>query len=390
MRSGLAGWALSVLIVWLGGCASAPSGDGVARFEAPSRQWVTDPAYYLQSVSGHLALLRASRPVAEWLDDPATPEGLRPRLALAQSIRTFATDVLHLPRNASYTRYADLQRRAVVWNVVAAPPHALALHTWCFPVAGCLGYKGFYDEAAARAFAARLPADWDVGVYPVPAYSTLGWTNWLGGDPLLNTFIHLPDGELARLIFHELAHQELYVAGDTAFSESFATAIERLGVDLWLAQAASSEARAAYQAYDARRQTFRALMRQTQARLQTLYAHADAERWPPDRIEADKARALEAFRQRYADLRTSWGGFAGYDLWAAQANNALFAVQAAYDEWVPAFEALFIAEDRDFRAFYRAVRELARLPRTEREDRLRFLASMRLREGYSSEPTNSM
>ncbi len=389
MRSGLAGWALSVLIVWLGGCASAPPGDGVARFEAPSRQWVTDPAYYLQSVSGHLALLRASRPVAEWLDDPATPEGLRPRLALAQSIRTFATDVLHLPRNASYTRYADLQRRAVVWNVVAAPPHALALHTWCFPVAGCLGYKGFYDEAAARAFAAGLPAPWDVGVYPVPAYSTLGWTDWLGGDPLLNTFIHWPDGELARLIFHELAHQTVYVAGDTAFNESFATAVERLGGALWLEQMASDEAREAYRVFDDQRQAFRRLTRETRARLQELYAQSVAETWPADRIETEKAQVLEAFRQRYAELRSSWGGFAGYDLWVEQANNALFAVQAAYDEWVPAFEALFIAEGRDFQAFYRAVRALARLSRPEREDHLRALAS-KAQAVHSSVSTSSM
>ena len=389
MRLSLAGWVGLVCAAGLGGCASTPPGDGVARFEAPVRQWVTDPAYYLQSVSGHLALLQASRPVAQWLDDPATPEALRQRLVLAQSIRTFASDVLHLPRNASYTRYADLQRRAVVWNVVAAPPYALALHTWCFPVAGCLGYKGFYDEAAARAFAASLPASWDVGVYPVPAYSTLGWTNWLGGDPLLNTFIHGPDGELARLIFHELAHQAVYVAGETTFNESFATAVERLGADLWLEREASDEARQAYRVFDDRRQAFRRLTRETRSRLQALYAQAAAEAWPTDRVETEKAQALERFRQRYAELRASWGGFAGYDPWVEQANNALFAAQAAYDEWVPAFEALFMAEGRDFQAFYRAVRALARLPRPEREQRLQALASG-LSAGHSSDSTNSM
>ena len=372
----------------LAGCAGTPSGDGVARYDEPTRQWVTDPAYYLQSVSGHLAVMRAARPVTDWLADPDTPERLRQRLVLAQSIRAFAADVLHLPRNASYTRYADLQRRAVVWNVVAAPPHALALHAWCFPVAGCMGYKGFYDEAAARAFAAGLPAHWDVGVYPVPAYSTLGWTNWLGGDPLLNTFIHLPDGELARLIFHELAHQLVYVAGDTAFNESFATAVERIGGALWLEQAASEEARAAYRVFDERRQAFRALTRQTRDALQALYTQAAQEGWPAGRTDAEKARIIEAFGQRYETLKAAWGGFAGYDEWVKQANNALFAIQAAYDEWVPAFEALFHEQGRDFAAFYRAVRELARLPRPQREARLQGLVSAAAL--HSSVPTRSM
>ena len=377
------------LFLMVSGCASAPAGDGLNRLDAPSRQWVTHPAYYLQSVGGHLALLQAARPVAEWLDDPPTPAALKQRLELAQSIRDFASDVLHLPRNASYTRFADLQRRAVVWNVVAAPPHALALHTWCFPVAGCLGYKGFYAETAARDFAATLPPEWDVGVYPVIAYSTLGWTNWLGGDPLLSTFMHLPDGELARLIFHELAHQQLFLSGDTAFNESFATAVERLGGALWLAQQASPRAREVYSTFDVRRQAFRALARETRLSLQGLYEQATAEAWPHHQTEAVKAQQLAAFRARYEALKASWSGFAGYDLWAEQANNALFAVQAAYDQWVPAFEALFEVEGRDFPRFYEAARALSRLPAEKREARLKGLMPTGQRI-HSSVSTSSM
>ena len=191
--------------------------------------------YYWQSLDGHVRLMAAARPLDDWLQDPAAPERLKERLRLAERIRDFASRELLLPDNPSYRRYADLRRPAAVWNVVAAPPLSLTLRTWCFPVTGCVGYRGWFDEAQARAEAEALRAQGlEVSVYPVPAYSTLGWSNWLGGDPLLNTFIRDTEGELARLIFHELAHQVVYARDDTAFNESFATAVERLGVARWI------------------------------------------------------------------------------------------------------------------------------------------------------------
>ncbi|MDE2456588.1 MAG: aminopeptidase, partial [Burkholderiales bacterium] len=200
--------------------------------------------YYAQALGGHLAVLRKSRPVSEWLADPATPAPLRARLELAERMRDYAVTALGLPDNASYRRYADLGRSAVVWNVVAAPELSLTLETWCFPVMGCVGYRGYYDKAAAEALGAELKAQgWEVEVYGVPAYSTLGWSNWLGGDPLLNTFIDWPDGELARLIFHELAHQVVYVKGDSTFNESFAVSVEQEGVKRWLAAHGTDEQR---------------------------------------------------------------------------------------------------------------------------------------------------
>ncbi len=321
----------------------------------------TGPGYYWQSIGGHLALMRAARPVDVWLADETTPTTLRERLVLAQRMRRFAVEELGLPDNASYTRYADLQRRAAVWNVVAAPPYELKLQQWCFPVAGCVGYRGYFDEATARRFAQGLDAGLEVAVYPVPAYSTLGWTNWLGGDPLLNTFIAYPEGELARILFHELAHQVVYVADDMVFNESFATAVERLGGERWMATQASAEAREAFARFEARRQQFRALTRDTRARLQQAYALGET----PVR-EAAKRAAMQDFHARYAALKAGWGGFAGYDAWALQANNALFAAQRAYDELVPGFLALHEREGRDFHRFYDAVRALARLPREQR------------------------
>lgn len=322
-----------------------------------------DPSYYWQSVSGHMALVRAARPVDDWLRDSQTSAALRLKLQQARQLRRFAVTELALPDNASYTRYAHLQRRAVVWNVVAAPDDALQLRQWCFLALGCVGYRGYFDEAQARAFADRVRRSepgLEVGVYPVPAYSTLGWTNWLGGDPLLSTFIGYPEGELARLIFHELAHQVVYVGDDTVFNESFATAVERLGGARWQA-VASAAARAEYARFDERRQQFRALARQTRVALRAAYA------WPErgQRLAA-KELAMTGFRSGYESLRASWDGYAGFDAWASQANNALFAAQAAYDELVPGFEALFEREGRDFARFYDAVRALSRLPKDER------------------------
>jgi predicted aminopeptidase len=334
----------------------------------------TDARYYLQSVGGHLQMLQAARPIDQWLDDAQTDPALKQRLALAQRMRRFAVTELYLPDNASYHRYADVQRKAVVWNVVAAPEFSLTLKTWCFPVAGCVGYRGYFKEADALEEAQALTAQGlEVSVYGVPAYSTLGWLNWVGGDPLLNTFIHYPEGELARMIFHELAHQVVYVPDDTLFNESFATAVERLGSERWLTQYGSPQAQKEYRTLEGRRQQFRALLRSTRVRLSAIYEKNPS----PDAAEttplAMKNKAMQDFRASYAQLKTSWGGFSGYDAWVARANNAAFGAQAAYDEWVPAFEALFAQQGQNWALFYAAVTRLSQLPEAERRRTLNHL-----------------
>ena len=333
-------------------------------------------SYYAQSIQGHLELMRAARPVSEWLNDPATSPDLRGRLELASRIRSFAGSDLALPENASYHRYADLKRRAAVWSVAAAPPDSLTLKTWCFPFVGCVGYRGYYDEAKARELGGQLSQQegLEVFVYGVPAYSTLGWLNWAGGDPLLSTFIHYPEGELARMIFHELAHQVVYVDDDTTFNESYATAVERLGVRQWLASRASDAARSEYASYDERRRAFRELTWRTRRELAELY-----EKKPVSSQEAAaqgmaKEQVMHRFRADYAALKKDWSatgaGFDGYDRWVAQANNASFGLQAVYDELVPGFEALFEQQGSDWRRFHAAVAELARLPKEERRRRI--------------------
>jgi predicted aminopeptidase len=333
--------------------------------------------YYAQAAQGHAELLHKARPVAELVADPATPAPLRERLLLSQRMRDFAVQALHLPDNASYRRYADLQREAVVWNVVAAPELGLQLKTWCFPVMGCVGYRGYYRAEPAQALAAELRAQgWETLVYGVPAYSTLGWSNWLGGDPLLNTFVNGAEIDLARLIFHELAHQVVYVADDTMFNESFATAVERIGSRLWLQQqgAGTVEAVLAAQAQrEQRQQDFRELTGRYRAQLDALYRSGE----PPEQQRLRKAGIMAAMRAEYQALKADrWGGFAGYDGWFERANNASFAVLAAYNALVPAFEALFERQGRDFRRFYAEVRRLGELPAAQRRAALAAAAGL--------------
>lgn len=348
--------ALAAFAVLAGGCSATGGGADSAL------------GFYAQAVGGHLDILQRTRPVSEWLADPETPEALRRRLQLSQRIRDFAVAELKLPDNRSYRGYADLRRDAAVWNVVAAPELSLTLKTWCFPMLGCVGYRGYFDRRRADALAESLRAQGlETSVYRVPAYSTLGWTDWLGGDPLLNTFIGWPEGELARVIFHELAHQVVYAADDTTFNESFATAVERIGGRRWLAQHAGTAAREEYLRFDARRQAFRRLAAATRESLRQLYA-GDL----PDAVKRRrKDEIMAAMRAEHAALKAgAWDGFSGYDSWFAQANNAALGVLGAYDELVPAFERLFEAGGGDFERFYARVAALAALPKPERHAKL--------------------
>jgi predicted aminopeptidase len=324
--------------------------------------------YIEQSAVGHYRLMSSARPVKEAIADPLVPEPLRMRLQLAERMRDFAVTELKLPDNASYRSYADLKRAAAVWNVVAAPELSLKLHTWCFPVVGCVGYRGYYDRESAEEAAAPLRADGlDVDVYPVPAYSTLGWLNWFGGDPLLSTFVEWPEGELARLMFHELAHQVAYAAGDTTFNESFATAVERIGGRRWLAENGTDEVRAQQAAIEQRRQDFHVLVRACRGELERLY-DSDV---PADEKRAGKAGILARLRADYETMkRERWNGFKGYDAWFAGVNNAALGAQGAYDDKVSTFEHLFVAEGSDFDRFYAEVKRLAALPKPERDAQL--------------------
>jgi predicted aminopeptidase len=281
----------------------------------------------------------AARPVGDWLADPATPAELRARLETAQHIREFASSRLALPQNGSYATYADLGRPYAVWNVYAAPRFSIEAKQECFPFAGCVSYRGFFSEEAARRHAARLREEGnDVYLGGVPAYSTLGWFD----DPLLSTFIRYPDVQLARLMFHELAHQRIYLKGDTAFNESFAVTVEEEGVKRWLEAFGRSGELEVLRAARLRRQEFALRVAQTRERL----AEAFSENIPEQAKLARKAEEWEKLRRDYPNSVP------------AEPNNAYLVSIALYTQLVPEFERLLAGCGGDLKAFFSRVEAL--------------------------------
>src|SRR5260221_5303707 len=296
-------------------------------------------SYYGQAVGGHLGLMAGARPVAELLEDPRTPPALRARLETAQRIRDFAVHELALPDNRSYRSYADLGRSFAVWNVVAAAALSVQPLPQCFPFAGCVAYRGFYSEDRAQRHADRLAeSGHDVFVGGVPAYSTLGWFD----DPLLSTFIHDPDWRLAGLVFHELAHQVVYVKGDTTFNESFAVVVEEEGVRRWLEMEKRSAEAEAFRSYQARRREFGARIQLLRRRLAEIYQQ-----------DISREEKLELKRREFERLRADYPR-----LVPAQINNAYLASIAIYTQRVPEFERL-LAGSGSLKEFYARVRERA-------------------------------
>jgi len=320
-------------------------------------------SYYAQAVDGQLDLMRRAQPLAEWIADPATAPALRRRLETAARIRDFASRELALPDNGSYRSYADLGRPYVVWNVFAAPEFSVQPVESCFPVAGCVAYRGFFGRDDAERYAAGRRADGlDVFVYGVPAYSTLGYFD----DPLLSTFIGYPEFELARLMFHELAHQVVYVKGDTTFNESFAVTVEEEGVRRWLESEGRGAELGAFREAQQRKREFVALIEDARARLARVYA----EPLSPAAMRAAKHAELAKLAERYAALKARWGGYSGYDRLISEPNNALLASISAYTRLVPAFRRELEAADGNLGVFYDRVKALARLPEDERDARL--------------------
>jgi predicted aminopeptidase len=325
--------------------------------------------YYAQSVSGQLDVLQRRQPISQLLqDDTQTPE-LRDKLETVERIRRFATTVLELPDNGSYTSYVQLGRRYVVWNVFAAPEFSLQLREWCFPVAGCVRYRGYFRERAANDYADGLAAvGFDTYVAGAAAYSTLGWFD----DPVFSSLIGLSDARLAGVIFHELAHQQLYIKDDTAFNEGFAMTVELEGVAVWLRSNANAAEAAEYAAFLARQEDFVALVRRTRDQLQTLYeSNATTEE-----KRRQKARLFAAMGSAYVTLKRGWGGYGGYDAWFADGlNNAKLAAVGTYRDYVPWFRRLFRQAGGDFAAFYRAAAAIGALPKDRRPERLRQISS---------------
>ncbi len=317
--------------------------------------------YLLQSAAGQLSLMSKREPIARVIEEPGTPPKLRAQLEAATAIRDFATRELKLPDNGSYRKYADIGRPYVVWNVVAAPEFSVEAKKWCFPIVGCVAYRGYFAEARARRFAARLHAQgYDVVVGGVAAYSTLGHFD----DPILSTMVNWDDVELAAIIFHELTHQLIYVRNDASFNEALATTVEEEGVRRWLSSLGREQDLAEHLLLQKRYLQVIALMSRTREQLRVLYASG----LPPPLMRERKREAFAALRESYAALRQQWGGHAPFDAWFKEdLNNAYLASIATYYGCVPGFERELKAVGGDLPDFYRRVRALAKLDQAQRD-----------------------
>jgi predicted aminopeptidase len=304
-------------------------------------------AFYGQAIGGHLKLMSQAKPLDTWLSDPATPPDLKARLETARGIREFASRELHLPDNGSYTTYADLNRRFAVYNVFAAPKFSVDPKPECFPITGCVAYRGFYSEKDANAYADKLRQQgFDVYTGGVLAYSTLGWFD----DPLLSTFIRYPDAQVARLVFHELAHQLVYAKGDTTFNESFAVVVEDEGVRRWLDAQGRAADLAAFRAAQERKRDLAARIKETRERLKTIYA-----------TQLTPEQMLEQKRGEFDRLRAIYPTFV-----PPEPNNAFLVSIALYNEFVPALERV-LAASGSLDAFYERARALAHEDRKQRD-----------------------
>ncbi|MCB1648887.1 MAG: aminopeptidase [Pseudomonadales bacterium] len=316
-------------------------------------------AYYGQAAKGQMSLLMARQDIQTLLMDDSLPEPVRDKLSLVLEARTFARDTLLLEPGGSYLSYVELDRPYVVWNVFAAPEFSISPMSWCYPVAGCVSYRGYFSEQGAQAFADSLQAQ-NLDVYSggVDAYSTLGWFD----DPLNSAVLRRPEPRLLTLVFHELAHRRVYLPGDTTFNESFATFVEQEGLRRWLLQHKQPQMQEQL-AQEARvEEAFVALVSAYRERLADLYARALA----ADEMREGKQEIQRAMREDYARFRDAWN-YRGYDRWFdGPLNNAQLSTVASYNDLVPAFTRLLAEENGDLARFYRRVEQISRLPEDQR------------------------
>ena len=324
-------------------------------------------AWYWQAAQGHLAIVGARQDLREKAQDPALAPELAARLQLVLEARDFAGAELGLPAGDNFLDYVELDREYAVWNVFAAPALSLEPVTWCYPIAGCAAYRGYFSEADARDYAAGLRAEGlDTYVGGVAAYSTLGWFD----DALLSTVLGRPDYQLAALIFHELAHQAAWIPGDTTLNESFATVVEMEGLARWLETRGQSALLATARADADRRRQFVSFVLEFRQRFAALYSRD----LPAAAMRRKKAALQERMRGDYQQLKANWGGYDGYDGWFSRPlNNAQLSTVGSYNDLAPQLRELLRRCGNDLPQFYEQVRELGRMSPERREE---FLDSL--------------
>lgn len=320
--------------------------------------------YYMDLMAGHSELLEQQKPISEILVDKETNLKLRELLETSQDIRNFASNSLDLPENDSYRMYADLKRRYAVWNVIAAKEFSVEPKKWCFLFVGCLSYRGYFSKEDAVAYASELKSEgYDVYVAGASAYSTLGWFD----DPLLNTMMYKSEARRAGVIFHELAHQVVYIEGDSAFNEAFATTVEEEGIQRWMAKKGQNEQYEAYLLDKKRNSEINKLLQETRDQLKDLYKTNISRK----EKRSEKRRLFSLMQNNYSELKKSWGDYNAYDKWMNQElNNAHLLLIATYHDLVPTFKTMLKKENFNLKIFYNVVEKYGALNKEERKKKL--------------------
>ena len=324
--------------------------------------------YFSQAISGQVEILSRANSIKSLLSAPDGNQELKAKLKKIQVIRDFAVKELGLLHNQSFLEYSDLGREFVVWNVFVVPQLSVDPINWCFPFAGCVSYRGYFQEDKANKFAQyNKSLGRDTIVLGVPAYSTLGWF----ADPVLNTFLHYSDLQLVSLIFHELAHQIVYVQDDTTFNESFAVSVEIEGVNRWLSKYGLPADKEAWIKGRIRHKDFLSLFSRTREKLSQLYTSSldDNEKF------LEKEKIIVNLKSDYNTLKKKWMGFEGFDFFVSgSVNNATFVPLLTYWEYVPFFNKLLNTE-RSFQSFLEKTKVLAKMSKQDRETMMKSLIS---------------
>lgn len=326
--------------------------------------------YYLDLMEGHSELLEQQKPIVDILADKDIEPKLRELLQTSQIIRDFSSKELLLPENDSYRMYADLNRRYAVWNVVAAKELSVKAKKWCFLFVGCLSYRGYFSKKDATSYAEKLKKEgYDVYVAGANAYSTLGWFD----DPLLNTMMYKSEARRAGIIFHELAHQRIYIDDDSAFNEAFATTVEEEGIRRWLQKNQKNDKYETYLENKKRNSELNLLLQASREKLKELYKS----KLTNEEKHKSKKRIFSLMKQHYQKLKKSWGGYDAYDDWMAQdLNNAHLSLIATYNNLVPGFKAILNSEGNDLEKFYLAIEQLGKLTQQDRNNKLMQLKQL--------------
>lgn len=329
----------------------------------------TTLSYYGQSISGQLQLLGKRQDIESLLQSADTPDELKHRLKSISRLRNFASHRLGLPENNSYRSYADIGRKYVVWNVFATPALSFEARTSCFLIVGCLSYRGYFEKDDAVKYAESLKVDgFDVYLGGVTAYSTLGWFD----DPILNGMLERNDFDLARLIFHELAHQQLYIKDDTEFNEAFADAIALIGIEYWLEENSTLEQKRNFENQLAREQQFIDLVLSYRDKLNLVYQ----KELPITEKRQQKSFIYKELKLAYVQLRSNWGEYSEYDAWFAQGlNNAKLAAISTYRNLVPYFLETYRVTGQNMEAFYARINAIGRCKARQRRELLQSFSS---------------